>query len=157
MREEFSWLKDFDFGFCVAEDLAEWTSLGWRYLCVSDFEIDLDEWERAVGTRFGLTDAGGHVKWRDNYVMIQHKDFREKLLKERYKRADEATRRALEATAYADPRDPSYQENLQYSKDHTKFESDLGRNIRDEPEAEEEAVPKRRGRPPGSKNKQKTE
>lgn len=151
MQKEIPWLNDFNMGFCVAEDLPEWMTMGWQHLETSHLG-DTDEWNRAIALRFNISDAGGHVKYRDNYLMIMPKDYREKLKRIRNEAAERDFENAVEQTAsYAHPQDERYAEMKEASAELSEVS---GYRVQAEGAAESGAKPKR-GRPPGSKNKKK--
>ena len=110
LSQEHSWLKAFNFGFCDDEDLPGWITLGWDHLRPGDF--DVDNYNSAIGLRFGLTDAGGHLKLGNNYVMIIPKDLDEKRAKARARAAQEAFKSGAESRRYVAPEDPRGQEFL---------------------------------------------
>ena len=103
LRKEYHWMDDFEFGFCSEADIPNWLTQGWVFLDTSHF--DVSQMNEVVGIRFGLTDAGGHIKFRENYIMIQPKDFRDKLKKRRNEEAEAAYKANIQGTKYVAPGD----------------------------------------------------
>jgi hypothetical protein len=100
LRKEFPWLNEFDFGFFAEDDLLEMRAQGWDFLSTEHF--DPEELTRVVGVHFGFTEAAGHVKYRNNYIMIQHKDYREKLKRRRNEEAERIYQAQIESTPHVD-------------------------------------------------------
>ena len=114
LREAFADFKNLDFGFFVEGDLQHVTSLGWEFLTKEDFNPDtLNE---VLPARFGLEVlADGRLKWRDNYLMVMHKDFREKVINARNQAHEDKYKASIEGRAYTSPHDPNREEMAKHS------------------------------------------
>lgn len=107
MAEEHKWLTDFDFNFSSEEEIPHNVSVGWQHLKTSDFGIDdVDQFNSAVPLRFGLSDAGGHLKLSENYIMIRPKDLTEKIERARSRAAQAQFKQEAESRLYVDSADP---------------------------------------------------
>ena len=111
LQKQYPWLRDFNFGFYTENDLPSRMMMGWRYLMVSDFAIE--SFNEAIGLKHGLSDAGGHVKQGNNYVMIIPKDIREKQRAARNKQTEDAISDIGRADRYVSPDDPRADEMLE--------------------------------------------
>jgi hypothetical protein len=122
--------------------------MGWIHLKTDMF--DVEEWNKSIGLRFGLVDDGGLVKFRENYIMIMDKTYRERLQNVRNREAEKDFSAAVDgASAYSHPSDPRHAEMLQLSRE----KSDLSTvRVQVEGAAESGATPKKRG--PGRPRKQ---
>ena len=136
LPKEYPWLKDFDFGFCADHDLALWRSLGWQFLECSHFEIE--SFNKAIATPYGLTDDAGRVRFKDNYVMIMPKSFKEKKDDLSAKEADRLFKAQVEGQAFVSPSDPRGEEFIDKGVATSTYQ---GKTIIP-------ATAKRRGRPP---------
>lgn len=110
LSKHYPWLQDFRIGFCDKNQLQHWGSIGWAFLRTEHFEID--NFNQAVGLRFGLVDDGGNIKFRDNYLMIMPKDFRKRQINMRNEEADRMISAQTEGQKYVSPADPRGQELL---------------------------------------------
>lgn len=140
-KKEFTWLNEFDLGFFVDEDVTERMSLGWRWLEMVHFDYEtIDSFNAMVGTRFGLsTDAAGHLKWRNNFLMIRPRELTDEIVRERNRIAHE--RAIIPPPAHAVKGDPRENEVLEYSREHSEYEqTKVNRDTG--------AQQKRQGRPP---------
>lgn len=115
LAEEFDWAREFVFGFFVEDEVPEASSYGWKHVSPSHF--DVKDFNAAVATPFGLTDSGGALKWRKNYLMFMPKDFRRRQMDRRHEEYRKNTAAALDGAAYAHPEDPRYQEMLEASRE----------------------------------------
>ena len=142
LEENFDWAREFTFGFFSEEDVPEAGTYGWVHLRPEHF--DVENFNEAVGTRFGLTDAAGVIKWRHNYLMMMPKDFRRRQMGNRHDAYIASTADSLEGAAYAHPEDPQYEKMLKASRELSEMES-----YSVQPKALEGTAPKRGpGRPP---------
>ena len=139
LPKEYPWLKDFEFGFCAEHDLAQWRSLGWQFLECSHF--DVESFNQAIATPFGLTDDAGRVRFKDNYVMIMPKTLKEKKDDLSAKEADRLFRAQVEGQAYVSPLDPRGQEFLDKGAVSSDYQGKTVIPL-------EAKTAKRRGRPP---------
>ena len=149
MQAEMPEFERFTFGFCSKSDVPEWHTMGWIHLKPDMF--DITEWNQAIGLRFGLTDNAGLIMYRDNYIMIMDKGYRDRLENVRLDETERDFARSIEgASAYAHPSDSRHGEMLAASKELGGLEIS---RVQAEGTAASGAEPKKRGRPPGSKNK----
>ena len=139
ISKEHPWLKEFDLGFCDDEDLPSWIVFGWDHLRPGDF--DVENYNSAVGLRYGLSDAGGHLKLGNNYIMIISKELNEKRAKARARAAQEAFKSGAESRRYVAPEDPRGQEFLD-------DDDAVMAKLEHQTIAPTSAKPKRVGRPP---------
>ena len=102
-RLEFPWLNEYNLGFFIDEDITERMTLGWRWLEMSHFDYDtIDKFNAMVGIRFGLgTDAAGHLKWHDNFIMIRPRELTDEIVRERERVNRERFSRAMEGRLIA--------------------------------------------------------
>jgi hypothetical protein len=135
LEENFEWAKEFVFGFFHGDDVHEAGSFGWAHVRTEHF--DVTNFNTAVGTRFGLIDDAGVVKWRDNYLMMMPKDFRRRQLDKRHEEYQSGAASALEGAAYAHPSDPRYDEMLKASRELSEGES-YRVKVRGEPQQDKE-------------------
>ena len=114
LTEAFADFKNIVFGFFVESDLQHVMSLGWEFLTKEDFNPDT--MNEVLPARFGLeVKADGRLKWRDNYLMFMHKDFREKVQNARNTAHEEKYRSSIEGRAYVSPHDPRGAEMSKHS------------------------------------------
>jgi len=141
LRKEYPWANDFAFGFIDKNNLAHARANGWEFLMTSAF--DIESFNDAVGLRFGLTtDAAGHVMAGSNYVLIQPRDFKEKMQRKRNEEFEESFSKSMENNRFAISEDPRREEILQdESLSYSTFSEDVI----------EDGKPRRRGRPPKNK------
>ena len=105
LKEAYPWMKELDLGFCSTGDLPEWHALGWIHLRTEHF--DIDEFNKSdLPSRFGLTESGGVIKWRDNWLMIMGMDFRDQLTEARNNAHEERFQDAVQQQKMAMPGDP---------------------------------------------------
>lgn len=150
IKAEMPDFKRFKFGFFSGNDVPEMHSMGWVHL--ESHMFDVEEWNKAVGLRFGLTNTEGLVKYRENYIMIMDMTYRKRLENVRIDESERELATSLEGvSSYAHPSDSRYGEMKAASKDLGGVE--LTR-VQAEGQAPSGAEPKKRGRPPGSKNKE---
>jgi len=121
LRKEIPWLNDFEFLFCSESDLPEMRSMDWRFLDTEMF--DADEWNKATPLRFNMTSVDGHVKYRENWILIQHKDYRELIEKKRKQAADRQFINAVSTSGQASVQDPEYAKMKKYAEDLTNMET----------------------------------
>lgn len=114
LKEAFADFANLEFGFFVESDLQHVMSIGWEFLTKSDFNPDtLNE---VLPARFGLEEVGdGRLKWRDNFLMFMHKDFREKVIAARHAAHEDQYTSSVEGRAYTSPHDPNAKEMAQHS------------------------------------------
>jgi len=119
--EEYPWLNEYTWGFFVDEDVSERMTYGFRWLEMAHFDYDnIDAFNAAVGTRFGLnTDAAGHLKWHDNFIMIRPRELTDEIVLERNRVSEDQMARAVEAKTHAIPGDPREAEAREYSREHS--------------------------------------
>jgi len=116
LTAEIPWMKDFKIGFCSEDDLAEWTSQGWRPLMTKDFgDEGFKTFNESIGLRFNLSDAAGMVKFRQNIIMIMEKDYREKLENLRNEEFERYYEAVTDQKAYVHPEDPRSEEMREYA------------------------------------------
>ena len=122
--EEYPWLKEYTWGFFVDEDVSERMTYGFRWLEMAHFDNDsIDKFNAAVGTRFGLnTDAAGHLKWHDNYIMIRPRGLTDEIVLERNRVSEERMKSAVEARTHSIPGDPMEGKVREYSREHSGLE-----------------------------------
>jgi len=147
LEKEYKWMRDFNVGFCSEADLSHWRSIGWEHLKTEHFNID--NFNNAIALRFGLTDDAGLIKYNDNWLMIQPKDFRERVLKARNDSFEEMYAQSVTAQGGAPDADPRKDELDRLSGG--KLESYKVQNVPQDTSTEETPAPKRRGRPPKKK------
>lgn len=122
MQKEFPDLQEFDFGFFSDEDVPERRSMGWDFLDKEDF--DVEEFNKTVGLRFGLTlDAAGHVKWRENYIMVQPKWYREEYVQQRERENTAVFERAMTPAGQFAPGDPRADEMQEASEELSSIQT----------------------------------
>ena len=120
LKEAYPWMKELELGFSSTSDLPEWHSQGWIHLRTEHF--DIDEFNKSdLPSRFGLTDDGGAIKWRDNWLMIMGKDFRDELVGARNQAHETRFQDAVQQQRRALPGDPRAAEMAEYSS--SMFES----------------------------------
>ena len=124
LRKHYSWLGDFEIGFCDKDDLPGWLASGWRWLKTEHF--DIDNYNQAVGLRFGFSDDGGNIKWRENYLMIMPKDVRKRQVAIRNEESERMFSAQTGDQKYVSKADPRGQELLSnedvvYSELEEKF------------------------------------
>lgn len=146
LEEAYPWMRKFNVGFCSETDLAHWRSLGWEHLKHEYFEID--NFNNAIALRFGLTDDGGVIKYNDNWLMIQPKDFRKRVIKARNDAYEEMYANSVTQQGGAPSQDPRKEELDAAS--YGELETRTVQNVAQKKE-EETPPPKRRGRPPKQK------
>jgi len=149
LRKYCDWAKPLTFGFFSGEDVYEARSLGWEHVQTSFFE-GMDDYNQLVGTPFGLIDAGGVIKWRDNFLMMMSLDFREKEMRHRDEAYNDQMSKILQAKAYAHPADPRYHEMLRASEELSSGEVYRVQGTH----AEEKTEPPPIKRPPGRPKKE---
>jgi hypothetical protein len=122
--EEYPWLKEYTFGFFVDDDVSERMTYAFKFLEMAHFDYDdIDAFNSAVGTRYGLnTDAAGHLKWHDNFIMIRPKELTDEIVAERNRVSEERMQRAVENKTHAIEGDPKEKEAREYSREHTSLE-----------------------------------
>lgn len=107
MKKEIPELRRFKFGFASDNEVPEWHSMGWVHLETHMF--DVEEWNKSIGLRFGLTAVDGLIKYRENYIMIMDKDYRKRLETVRIDETEREFSASVEdASSYAHPEDPSF-------------------------------------------------
>lgn len=116
LQEAYPELKNVKFGFFIEDDLPERHSIGWE-LFTKEF-FDADELNKSVlPARYGLTDDGsGALKWRDNYLMIMHKNFRAQLMAARNAHSEEKYSSSITGQKYTAPSDPRGAEMAEYAE-----------------------------------------
>ena len=116
LKEAYPELKNVEFGFFVEADLPEMHSQGWE-LFTKEF-FDADELNKSVlPARYGLTDDGsGALKWRDNFLMVMGKNFRERLLDARNDHSEDMYGSSIEGKKYTAPTDPRRDEMAEYAE-----------------------------------------
>lgn len=125
MHENIPDLRVYSLGFFSQSDISQMSTMGWIPMKTEHF--DVEDWNREIGTRYNLrTDGGTNVMYGDNYIMMMHKDHREKILAARLEANKHQQRVADNAGAYAHPRDPNRSEMLRgaaeiSSKDSTRY------------------------------------
>lgn len=144
LEKEYSWMRKFNLGFCSKGDLTHWRSLGWEHLKTEYF--DIDNFNNAIALRFGLVDDGGVIKYNDNYLMIQPKDFRKRVQQARNDAYEDRYQKSVSQQGGAPTEDPRKEELDRAS--YGELETKTIHNIGQKPEEDE---PKRRGRPPKQK------
>ena len=112
LRNEYVWMGEFEFGFFSEEDIPERLTQGWVFLDTSHF--DASKLNEVVGIRFGLTDTDGHIKFRDNYIMIQPKDFRKKLVRRRNEESEAMHKAQTSGQKYIAPGDVNGDSESEY-------------------------------------------
>lgn len=112
--------KQLDFGFCHDAAIPEWMSIGWMPMSPTDF--DTDEFNKSdIPSRFGLSDVGGRIKYRENTLMAMGKDFRRQLQDARDGHHEDNYRASVMDKKYASPQDPRREEMAKYAE--SKLES----------------------------------
>jgi hypothetical protein len=141
---EYPDLKQWVLGFCSEEDIPKWRSEGWRFLEVAFLnQKGMDTFNQAVNElKYGLTNSMGHVKWKSNFLMIQERDRRTEQINLRNERSERQYSGIMEGQGYVAPGDARGTTESSYEEEHFTAKEDG-------------TPPKRRGRPPGSKNKKK--
>ena len=145
------WAKPLVFGFFTGEDVYEARANGWEHVQTGFFE-GMDEYNKLVSTPFGLIDDGGVVKWKDNYLMMMSKDFREDEMAAKHAAYEKEMSQVLKNHSYAHPADPRYAEMKRASE-----ELSTGETYRVQGTSSNEDVPeppsikRGPGRPPNKK------
>jgi hypothetical protein len=142
LEKEYPWMRKFNVGFCSESDLSHWRTLGWEHLRTEHF--DIDNFNAAIALRFGLTDDGGVIKYNNNWLMIQPKDFRKRVIQSRNDAFEDFYKKTTSSQGGAPEQDPRKRELDALSG--SKLEETRVRT-----EQKEEEKPKRRGRPPKNK------
>ena len=115
IRKAYPEFKGVEIGFFVESDLAEMTSKGWIHMTKEHF--DVDEFNKSdLPSRFGMTESGGALKWRDNWLMIMGLEFREALVAAQHQKHEDQYARAVEGKKYVAPGDPRAAEMSQYAE-----------------------------------------
>ena len=134
---EYPWLSDWKLGFCSKTDVPEWRSEGWVFLEVADLgDEQMESFNEATSLRFGLTSSDGHVRWRDNYLMIMPTEFRKKQVAARSERSERQFRQS-QSKEYVAPGDARGSSEASYEEGQAVVNPD-GKSAK-----------RRRGRPPG--------
>jgi hypothetical protein len=115
LREAYPDFKHLDFHFCSERDLMEMQSYGWTPLTPGDFDVDSFN-NSDIPSRFGVVDAGGMIKWRDNYLLVMDRSFRDKLIAARHNRHEEQVVQSVNDQRFAMREDPRASEMLEYSE-----------------------------------------
>jgi hypothetical protein len=105
IREAYPDFKNVEFGFFSESDVPEMKSYGWIFMTKEHFDVDSFN-DSDIPSRFGLAEHGGSLKWRDNYMMIMGKDFREKLRTARHQKHEDQVDAAIAGQATVAPGDP---------------------------------------------------
>jgi hypothetical protein len=114
LAEAFPDFRNVKFGFFVKADFQHQTSIGWEFLTKEDFNPDT--MNEVLPARFGLEVlADGRLKWRDNYLMFMHKDFRAKVINARNQAHEDKYTASVEGRAYVSPHDPNAAEMAKHS------------------------------------------
>ena len=149
LQKAFPWLKEFEFGFFIDEHVPHRTSIGWAHLKKSHLEDGVDEFNQAIGLRFGLTtDGTDNLMWRENYIMIMPNEFRAKLWNIRHKMDDEQMARNVGGGAFIPPGAKQAQEEWIREQSQNAYETATVVNRA----GTEDKQPKPRGRPPKNKD-----
>lgn len=112
LHKHYPWTNEFEIGFCDKSDLPTWLSQGWRWLKTEHF--DIDNYNEAVGLRFGFGEDGGNIKWRENYLMIMPKDVRRRQIDARNEHSEQTFHAQTEGTQYVSKDDPRGEELRQH-------------------------------------------
>jgi len=105
LKAEFDWLKDFDFAMCIASDIPTALYGGWKHLLAEYF--DVENFNAAIGLRFGLNDADGVIKLEENYIMIMPTAEAKRVLDERNDAFEEHYEKVTRSSGiYTDKNDP---------------------------------------------------
>jgi hypothetical protein len=146
LEKEYAWMREFNVGFCSETDLAHWRTVGWEHLKTEHFKID--NFNDAIALRFGLTEDAGLIKYNDNWLMIQPKEFRKKVIKARNDSFEDQFAQSATAQGSAPSEDPRKEELDRLSGG--QLESHRVQNIPQDL-SEGKPAPKRRGRQPKQK------
>jgi hypothetical protein len=120
LYENVEWLNDYKFHFCSEDDIPEMLSQDWRFLETGWF--DPNEWNKAMPLRFGMTDVDGHIKYRDNWILIQHKEYREMVERERNAAAERQMAHAINTSGQVHPEDPRAAKMKEFADELTEVE-----------------------------------
>jgi len=146
MHENIPDLRPYEIGFFAESDVNEMTTMGWIHMKTEHF--DVKDWNNEIGTRYNLrTDGGTNVMYGNSYIMMMHKDHRERILAARKEAFMNQQRAADNAGAYAHPQDPNRRDMLRGAKELTEKDSTRYKvQAKGEPEYDEEvAVEKKSG------------
>ena len=138
-------LMKFEIGFCSETDIPLFKTIGWVHMRRDHFEVD--NFNQAIGLGLGLDDSSGVIKFRDNFLMIMPKDYRERVKNMRNIVFEESYERMSRATGtIVDRNDPEGEALLEDAKqfDYGLKEEQFSMSPKVEP--------KRRGRPPKNKD-----
>lgn len=114
LTEAFADFKNVVFGFFVEADLQHVMSLGWEFLTKEDFNPGT--MNEVLPARFGLeVMSDGRLKWRDNYLLFMHRDYRKKVESARHQSYEDKYAASIEGRAYVSPHDPNAQEMAKHS------------------------------------------
>lgn len=144
LQKEFSWMREFEFAFMAESDLPIAGAAGWIHLRKDMF--DPENFNTAIGLRFGIMERGGILKLMDNYIMIMPRDENKRVISERNEAFErEYERNSFGAGIYTDDNDPKARKMREDLID--KGLDDIG--LKEEKFSIE--PPKKRGRPPKNK------
>jgi hypothetical protein len=122
LKNQYRWLNDFEMGFFIEDDVPHMRSIGWGFLKKEHF--DIENFNEAIGLGHGLTtDGTDNIKWRDNYLMIMPKNFRQKLVNIRNTMHEEQFTRDVEGGAYVPPGSKEPQKQWIEEQSKEAFES----------------------------------
>jgi len=139
LAKEYSWAKEYKFGFCDKDEIPEWRSKGWGHVRMEWLDTGADTLNRALPLRFGITDDGaGNVRWRDNWLMLMPLTLRKEVVDARNRASEEAFASAVQNQRYVADGDAR-------GDSESSFEE---RTVRTAPT---ESPKKKRGRPPKNK------
>lgn len=138
LKKNTDWGSQFEFAFISEDDLAYARSIGWKHVLAEHF--DTGSFNDNVGLRFGLTDEGGKVMSKKNYLMMMPAEWRQKQMASRHKYHEDMIAKTLEAKSYASPEDPEYAKMLKASADLSEGETAI---VMARSESQEPIVPAR--------------
>ena len=128
-------LRDYKFMFCSESDLPEALSMDWRFMDTEMF--DADEWNKAMPLRFGISTVDGHIKYRENWILIQHKEYREIVERLRNEAADNQLAHAVNTSGQVHPEDPQAKKMKEYADELTTMDIHRVQGGGSEPERKE--------------------
>lgn len=106
IQKEFPDFRNFEFCFCSEDDLPDRRSKGWGFLEVAHLQEGMETLNKNLALRFGLSDDGaGHVRWRENWILIMPKKLREKVELARFQHSEEKFNKQIESQEYVAPGD----------------------------------------------------
>lgn len=83
LREIHPEFKEWEFGFCNAENLPLWRAEKWIHLQPHHFP-EVKDFNREIASRFRLHEKNGVLCYKHLYIMFMPKEYRAEVLKDRH-------------------------------------------------------------------------